>query len=396
MRQLEGHRHAVVSLEWYWSPDGMLLASGGGDIVWVWNPQNGHLLRTFESQAGESRSLAWSPNGKKIASRSRDAVEVWDTQSGGLLCCHSYPARGDRDGFRSLAWSPPEGKLLATETSDGKVRVWNDQGRQLLSVLEGHIQTDKWEAGSLRWSPNGTLLASGGYDAHGASVYIWHTDTWERLAEISALASPNHITWHPFFPDVPDLVTSGEREEDLYIWRLDLKQLLYGVSVPQNGKGQPITRVPTLPGPQPTVSTLQVEDFDVFLCYNQKDKAAIQAIYKELKDSGLRPWVDYEQLRPGPPWQRILEQQIEHIKSAAVFIGPNDIGNWQRMEIEAWLREFVRRSCPVIPVVLSNVPRGSKLPLFLDGMTRVDFCQDTNPMQRLCWGIKGDMMGASS
>jgi hypothetical protein len=95
-------------------------------------------------------------------------------------------------------------------------------------------------------------------------------------------------------------------------------------------------------------------------------------------------------LRPGLPWQRLLEQQIAHIKSAAVFVGEEGIGPWQRQELDAFLREFTRRSCPVIPVVLPNAPMQPDLPLFLKGMTWVDFRrQDPEPMKNLVWGVTG-------
>ena len=134
----------------------------------------------------------------------------------------------------------------------------------------------------------------------------------------------------------------------------------------------------------------ETKDFDVFLCYNSKDKAAIINIGERLKEQGLLPWLDEWELQPGLPWQRLLEQQIEQIKSAAVFIGKDGIGPWQQEELAAFLREFVRRKCPVIPVLLSNAPRRPRLPVFLKGFTWVDFRQqDPDPLEHLIWGITG-------
>jgi len=102
--------------------------------------------------------------------------------------------------------------------------------------------------------------------------------------------------------------------------------------------------------------------------------------------------LDEEQLRPGVPWQPLLEMQIKKIKSAAVFVGKGGIGPWQQMEIDAYLREFVLRKCPVIPVLLPNAPEKPELPIFLKGMTWIDFHKqntDSDPLQRLIWGITG-------
>jgi formylglycine-generating enzyme required for sulfatase activity len=131
-------------------------------------------------------------------------------------------------------------------------------------------------------------------------------------------------------------------------------------------------------------------EFDVFLCHNGQDKPEVKKIAETLKQQGLTPWLDEWELQPGLPWQRELEKQIQNIKSAAVFVGGSGIGPWQQMEIEAYLRRFVRNRCPVIPVLLSNAPEQPELPLFLEGMTWVDFRRlSPKPMERLIWGITG-------
>jgi hypothetical protein len=131
-------------------------------------------------------------------------------------------------------------------------------------------------------------------------------------------------------------------------------------------------------------------DFDVFLCHNGKNKPRVKEIGEKLKEQGILPWLDEWELCPGLSWQRLLEKQIRQIKSAAVFVGKDGIGPWQQQEIEAFLRQFVKRGCPVIPVLLPDAPRKPKLPIFLESMTWVDFrSQDPDPMERLIWGITG-------
>ena len=131
-------------------------------------------------------------------------------------------------------------------------------------------------------------------------------------------------------------------------------------------------------------------EFDVFLCHNSKDKPAVKKIGEELKRRGILPWLDEWELVPGFPWQRELEKQIEKVKSGAVFVGQNGIGPWENMEQEAFLRQFVKRGCPVIPVILSDCQQEPKLPVFLESMTWVDFRKsDPDPMEQLIWGITG-------
>jgi hypothetical protein len=133
-------------------------------------------------------------------------------------------------------------------------------------------------------------------------------------------------------------------------------------------------------------------EFDVFLCYNDEDKIEMRAIDEYLKQEGIYPWLDEEQLRPGIPWQRELEKQIDKVKSVAVFVGKDGIGPWQRMEMEGFLRRFVERDepCPVVPVILPDSENTPELPIFLRGMTWVDFRKIVpDPMKQLIWGITG-------
>jgi hypothetical protein len=152
-------------------------------------------------------------------------------------------------------------------------------------------------------------------------------------------------------------------------------------------------------GPSPIASDAPSSDlrariesgqFDVFLCHNSKDKPEVKMVANRLRERGLLPWLDEWELRPGMPWQHSLEEQIAKIRSVAVFIGSSGIGPWQDMEQAAFLREFVNRKSPVIPVILPDAPKAPKLPLFLQGFMWVDFRRAApDPLTQLIWGITG-------
>jgi hypothetical protein len=130
--------------------------------------------------------------------------------------------------------------------------------------------------------------------------------------------------------------------------------------------------------------------FDVFLCHNVADKPAVLEIAERLMAHGILPWLDQWELRPGLPWQRVLEEQISSIRTAAVFVGSGGIGPWQRQELDGFLREFNERGCPVIPVMLPGAGGEPELPLFLRAMTWVDFrVAAPDPLSHLIWGITG-------
>jgi hypothetical protein len=133
----------------------------------------------------------------------------------------------------------------------------------------------------------------------------------------------------------------------------------------------------------------KAEIFDVFLCHNSEDKPAVREIAQMLVKEGVKPWLDEEQIRPGTSWQIALGQQIESIKSAAVFVGESGLGPWQGHEMQSFLTRFVNRKCAVIPVILPSTKVTPELPWPLENLHRVDFRIDSYPLQRLIWGITG-------
>lgn len=87
---------------------------------------------------------------------------------------------------------------------------------------------------------------------------------------------------------------------------------------------------------------------------------------------------------------RLAAPDVE-IRSAVVFVGKGGLGPWQKSELHAFLSEFHDRKCPVIPALLPDAPVAPALPVFLRGMTWVDFrTQNPLPIDQLIWGITGE------
>lgn len=140
----------------------------------------------------------------------------------------------------------------------------------------------------------------------------------------------------------------------------------------------------------PPLTSPPAKKFDIFFSYSHADRKAVLRIAKRLERRGIQVWLDVRELRPGFPWQEALETQIKNASAAAVFVGATGIGPWQDMEQGALLRQFVRRKCPVIPVILRECAGLPELPVFLEGMHWVD-CRDrtVDPIEHLVHGITG-------
>ena len=122
---IRGFAHEVVALAF--SADGKLLATGGGV------PTEEGEVKFFEvaswKQIGEIKSghsdtvygLCFNPDGKKIATCSSDKIiKVWDVPSGKF----DKSFEGHTHHVLDVGWSP-DGKLLASAGGDHVVKVWD-------------------------------------------------------------------------------------------------------------------------------------------------------------------------------------------------------------------------------------------------------------------------------
>jgi hypothetical protein len=132
--------------------------------------------------------------------------------------------------------------------------------------------------------------------------------------------------------------------------------------------------------------------FDVFLAHNSQDKPQVRAIARELKQRGLKYWIDEEQIPPGRSFQDVIQLAIPNVKSAAMFIGLGGLGRWQAMELRTLISRCVDADIPVIPVLLPGVEKIPEHLLFLKELNWVRFdngFDDVEALDNLQWGISG-------
>jgi RNA polymerase sigma factor (sigma-70 family) len=218
-RRLEAKDGMVYAMAF--APDGKTVATGGRrKAVHLWDVATGRELRSFNNPGGFILRLAFSPDGKLLATRgvSEKEVRFWDVARGEETRRLAGPAAG----VPCLEFSP-DGRALAVGGDDGSVRLWDvltGEARQTLAVPlrlgevkrvfsvafardgrslavgygEGDCLVRVWElasgqerarfaghrngVGSLAFSPDGTLLASGGTDR---VITVWDV-TGQRAA----------------------------------------------------------------------------------------------------------------------------------------------------------------------------------------------------------------------
>ena len=115
------------------------------------------------------------------------------------------------------------------------------------------------------------------------------------------------------------------------------------------------------------------EQFDVFLAHNSVDKPLVREIGARLRERGLNPWLDEEQIAPGELFQEAIQKVIPNIKSAAIIIGASGLGQWQVIELHTLTSQFVEQGVKVIPVLLPGVTGLPEKLLFLRQFNWVSF-----------------------
>jgi len=144
-----------------WSPDGRLLAIGGGDnnTAYLFRTSNWSLLYNLkhESLVG---IVNFSPDGRILGAEDDTSVRLWEVDTGTLWKTFNQPANP-----WGLTFSP-DGGLLAVGLADGTIRLWDVTSGKEVSVLRGHTDF----VSGLAFSYDGRILASGSLDG---TVRLW-------------------------------------------------------------------------------------------------------------------------------------------------------------------------------------------------------------------------------
>jgi WD40 repeat protein len=188
------------------SPDGALLASGGGDkTVRLWDPATGEHVRTLAGHKRAVRGVAFSPDGVLLASGGGDkTVRLWDPATGK----HVRTLAGHKSVVRGVAFSP-DGALLASGGGDKTVRLWDPATGEHVRTLAGHKRAVR----GMAFSPDGVLLASGGGDK---TVRLWDPATGKHVRTLAGHKSV--VRGVAFSPDARWLASAGGGDGTVRLW----------------------------------------------------------------------------------------------------------------------------------------------------------------------------------
>jgi WD40 repeat protein len=162
-------------------------------------------VRKFDD-LGEVSAVAVFPDRRRMATNSSDGMlRIWDLKNGVLL----KELEGRGDAMVDMALSR-DGQLIASSDRGGYVIAWHgDTGKALTRPFQAHLYTC-----SLDFSPDGAILATGSLDG---TVKLWSAETWQ--VQGSPMSCGNQVHCVRYSPSGKLLAVATNYY--LQVWDLD-------------------------------------------------------------------------------------------------------------------------------------------------------------------------------
>jgi hypothetical protein len=202
--------HASGVASTHFSPDGKLLASGGGDkMIRVWDVAAARQVHEWEGPSSFTCAVRFSPDGKILAAAGYEsgpnhAIYLFDMTTGKPLPKLAGHASG---GVRRLVFTP-DGKQLLSGGFDGTVRVWDMTTHKELR----HIKVEAGTVYSLALAPDAQMIATAGREG----LRLW--DLASGKEQVRDEMNRHGCVAVAFSPD-SKIVASGD-SETVKLWEV--------------------------------------------------------------------------------------------------------------------------------------------------------------------------------
>jgi WD40 repeat protein/energy-coupling factor transporter ATP-binding protein EcfA2 len=138
-------------------------------------------VQTLKGHTDVIFGVTYSPDGKTLASASSDkTVKLWDINTGKVI----QTLKGHISGVQDVNYSP-DGKILASSSNDGTIKLWDVKTAKIIKNLKAHKEGAVF---SVSFSPDGKKLASASADE---TVKLWDINTGKVIQTFTGHQSNN-------------------------------------------------------------------------------------------------------------------------------------------------------------------------------------------------------------
>jgi transducin (beta)-like 1 len=197
---LDGHTSEVFICAW--NPTKQLLASGSGDsTARVWSVPAGPSGR--EAQAKLEKPKVLEHKSDEDGASAGDAMDTGDENKNGEWAAGANKSKD----VTTLDWNA-DGTLLATGSYDGQARIWDTEGKLLMS-----LKKHKGPIFSLKWNKKGDCLLSGSVDK---TAIVWDAKTGEMKQQFAFHSAPTlDVDWRS-----PTSFATSSMDHSIYVCEL--------------------------------------------------------------------------------------------------------------------------------------------------------------------------------
>ncbi|KAI8059070.1 WD40-repeat-containing domain protein [Gilbertella persicaria] len=213
IRTLYDHTEQVNDLSFH--PNGLVLASCSNDqSIKLFDLSKSGVKRAFRylQDAQPVNSICFHPSGDFLLAGTKDAaVRIYDVKT---LQCYTNSSSADvhRGSVSQIRYSNT-GKIFATSSFDGTVRIWDSTSSQCIRTLEGaHGGT---AVSSVRFTANEKYLLTAGLDS---TIRLWEVTSGNVLMEYKGHEQRTQMLQPSFTYTEGFIVIGDEASTDVVVY----------------------------------------------------------------------------------------------------------------------------------------------------------------------------------